>query len=81
MFVVRLYEDGHLRTHYLLLTQNNGCMLSYKVDNEMGRGVVCIYLGVFLLTVGTGVQKAISVYINGRHSEAYSGFRRSSSFG
>ena len=29
--------------HYLLLAQNNGCMLSYKVDNEMGRGVVFIY--------------------------------------
>ena len=56
-------------------------MLSYKVDNEMRRGVVCLYLGVFSLIVGTGVQKAISVYINSRYSEAYSGFRRPSSFG
>ena len=54
--MVRLYEDGHLRTHYLLLARNNGCMLSYKVDNEIGRGAVYIYLGVFSLTVSMGVQ-------------------------
>ena len=53
------------------------CMLSYKVDNEMGREVVCIYLGVLSLTVGMGVQMVIGGYINCRHSEAYKSFRHS----
>ena len=40
---------------YPLFTLGLEYMLSYYVDNEMGRGAVYIYLGVFSLTVSMGV--------------------------